>query len=93
MEQRKKGGLKREKEREEKQEKGNQKKKRPRNQKTPDKDLNKDDLDEDSAASTVFCPQCLVEENKDDNDTWIQCDGCNLWYHSQCAGYENLLPK
>ena len=29
-----------------------------------------------------FCPQCLLPEDTSSEVQWIQCDGCELWYHS-----------
>ena len=34
-----------------------------------------------------FCPQCLLPEDTSSEVQWIQCDGCELWYHSECCGY------
>ena len=32
-----------------------------------------------------FCPQCLLPYQ--DNDVWVECDGCQLWFHADCCGY------
>ncbi len=41
-------------------------------------------LDEDSQ---WFCPQCHGEEVHS-TEVWVECEGCQFWYHSSCAGFD-----
>ncbi|KAI8144840.1 hypothetical protein BJV82DRAFT_512736 [Fennellomyces sp. T-0311] len=36
--------------------------------------------------NTEKCPQCPKDTSTLHCDTWLQCDGCSVWYHAQCAG-------
>ena len=33
-----------------------------------------------------YCPHCLIPHGS--RGIWVECEGCQLWYHARCAGYE-----
>ena len=64
---------------EEKQRKASQKKASPcQREKRAQHDLD-DDIPE------WYCTQCLLPHSTE--GLWVECDGCQWWYHASCAGY------
>jgi F-box/leucine-rich repeat protein 10/11 len=47
--------------------------------------------DEPAPASCAACHLVRVNVNGEDQgeDTWINCDGCERWFHIVCAGFKN----
>ncbi|KAJ5138931.1 uncharacterized protein N7515_003779 [Penicillium bovifimosum] len=50
--------------------------------------------EEESDANQASCGACHlvripVETEEQDEDTWINCDGCKQWFHIVCAGFKN----
>ncbi len=58
--------------------------KRKRKQPSTTAKRHKPMLDEDSQ---WFCPQCHAEEVHS-TEVWVECEGCQFWYHSSCAGFD-----
>ena len=49
---------------------------------------------EESDTSQASCAGCHLvripaESEEQDEDTWINCDGCNRWFHIVCAGFKS----
>ena len=48
---------------------------------------NKDQSDEPCASA-----ECEIEASTGEIH-WIQCDECDNWFYSYCAGYRNISPQ
>ena len=50
----------------------------------PDVEVPNDNREQNAVMENAICPICKHEVKE--NDQGLQCDLCNLWYHSNCCG-------